>query len=58
MQITNLYKPYWDALSFHDFAVLHETIEFLHQNFPDISKADLLGVQVRHACLFHATNQR
>lgn len=52
VQSTNLYKPYWDALSFRDFALLHASYEVLHRTFPEISKADLLGAQVRpHTCL-------
>lgn len=47
VQSTNLYKPYWDALSFRDFALLHSTYEVLHHTFPEISKAELLGAQMK-----------
>ncbi len=47
VQSTNLYKPYWDALSFRGFVLLHEVHAYLRETFPEISKADLLGAQVR-----------
>jgi hypothetical protein len=46
LQTTNLYKPYWDALSFRAFVALHSFYETWRSAFPEVDKADLLGTEV------------